>query len=73
MIFLLKNVRLQPGVYTVAVWMGAFASHEIDAAKYASSFEMEARREDVLYTSPFPGVYACEFDYKIKKDRGKGI
>ncbi|KKQ18770.1 MAG: ABC transporter related protein [Berkelbacteria bacterium GW2011_GWA1_36_9] len=72
-IFLLKNVRLQPGVYTVAVWMGAFASHEIDAAKYASSFEMEARREDVLYTSPFPGVYACEFDYKIKKDRGKGI
>lgn len=68
--FLLKNVRLRPGVYTIAIWMGAFANHEIDAAKYAASFEMEARREDVLYTSPFPGIYSCEFDYMVEK-RGK--
>lgn len=67
--FLLKNVRLKPGIYTVAVWMGAFANYEIDAAKYAASFEVDARREDILYTSPFPGVYSCEFDYKVEKEK----
>ena len=65
--FTLKNLRLKPGVYVVALWMGAFGSHEIDATKYATTFEMEPRREDILYTSPFPGVYSCEFDYKVEK------
>lgn len=65
--FLLKNVRLKPGNYIVGIWMGAFGNNEIDAVKYAASFEMEARRQDILYTAPFPGVYACEFDYEVKK------
>jgi hypothetical protein len=26
---------------------------------------MEARREDILYTTPFPGTYACDFDYMV--------
>jgi len=67
-VFSLKNVRLRPGNYIVAVWMGAYASHEIDAVKYADSFEVEARREDILYTAPYPGLYSCEFDYKVEKD-----
>lgn len=66
--FSLKNVRLRPGNYIVALWMGAYANHEIDAVKYAASFEVEARRQDVLYTAPFPGLYSCEFDYKVEKD-----
>lgn len=65
--FNLQNVRLKPGNYTVALWMGAFGSHEIDATKYATTFEVEARREDILYTNPFPGVYACEFNYEVEK------
>lgn len=68
--FLLKNVRLKAGTYLAGVWMGAFGNHEIDAVKYAASFQVEAKREDILYTSPFPGVYACEFEYKIEKDKG---
>ncbi len=65
--FLLKNVCLKPGIYMVGIWLGAFSSHEIDAVKYAASFEMGAKRENILYTNPFPGVYNCEFDYKVDK------
>lgn len=66
-IFSLKNVRLKAGVYLVGIWMGSFNTHEIDAVLYATSFKMEARREDTLYTAPFPGVYSCEFDYQVEK------
>lgn len=67
-IFSLKNVCLKPGAYMVGLWMGSFGNQEIDVVRYASAFEVEARREDILYTSPFPGVYVCEFDYEIKKN-----
>jgi len=63
--FRLKNVCLKPDVYTVGLWLGIFNVADIDGIRYATSFRAEARREDIRYTTPFPGVYACEFDYKI--------
>ena len=68
--FLLRNVRLKPDVYTVGLWLGVIGLEDIDGIRYATSFRMEARREDILYTTPFPGTYACEFDY-IVNDIGK--
>jgi len=61
--FRLRNVRLKPDLYTAALWLGIQNSADIDGIRYASTFRMEARREDILYTPPFPGVYMCEFDY----------
>jgi len=67
--FLLRNVRLKPDVYTVGLWLGVTNLEDIDGIRYATSFRMEARREDILYTTPFPGVYACEFDYTVNDIR----
>lgn len=65
--FLLKNVLLKPDCYTVGLWLGIANQEDIDGVRYATSFRMEARREDILYTQPFPGVYSCEFEHEILK------
>ncbi len=67
--FLLRNVRLKPDVYTVGLWLGVINLEDIDGIRYATSFRMEAKKEDILYTRPFPGVYACEFDYTLEDIR----
>ena len=61
--FRLRNVRLKPDLYTAGLWFGIQNLADIDGIRYATTFRMEARREDILYTPPFPGVYMCEFDY----------
>jgi lipopolysaccharide transport system ATP-binding protein len=64
--FLLRNLRLKPDVYTVGLWLGVLNQHDYDGVRYASSFRMEANREDIRYSTPFPGYYACEFDARIE-------
>jgi lipopolysaccharide transport system ATP-binding protein len=64
--FLLKNVLLKPDSYSAGLWLGVANQEDMDGVRYATSFRVEARREDILYTQPFPGVYACEFEYEIK-------
>lgn len=64
--FTLQNVCLKPDSYTVGLWMGIINQCDIDGVRYATSFRMDARHEDILYTNPFPGVYACEFKYEVK-------
>jgi lipopolysaccharide transport system ATP-binding protein len=63
--FLLHNVLLKPDAYTVGLWMGTLNQFDIDGVRYATLFRMDARHEDILYTSPFPGIYVCEYDYEI--------
>lgn len=63
--FTLKNVLLKPDVYTVGLWMGVINQFDIDGVRYATSFRMDARLEDILYTSPHPGMYCCEFEHEI--------
>ncbi len=65
--FFLKNVLLKPNVYTVGLWLGILNFADIDGIRYATSFQVEAQRKHILYTTPFPGVYACDFDYEINK------
>jgi lipopolysaccharide transport system ATP-binding protein len=63
--FRLRNVRLKPDLYTLGLWVGIQNLGDYDGVRHATSFRMEAKREDVLYTVPFPGVYACEFDARV--------
>lgn len=63
--FILRNVRLKPDVYTAGLWMGTINHSDIDGVRYATSFRVEARQKDILYTPPFPGVYSCEFEHEI--------
>ncbi len=63
--FTLKNVCLKPDIYTVGLWMGILNQFDLDGVRYATSFRIEARHEDILYTTPFPGVYSCEFKHEI--------
>jgi len=63
--FLLKNVRLKRDLYTVGLWLGILNVADIDGIRYATTFKMEAVREDILYAAPFPGVYACEFSCQV--------
>ncbi len=67
-VFHLHNLRLRPDLYTVGLWLGVQNVADIDGIRYATSFRIEARREDILYTPPFPGVYMCEFDYLPQAD-----
>ncbi len=64
--FKLQNVLLKPDTYTVSLWLGIANVADMDGVRYATSFKIEARREDILYTNPFPGVYSCEFDHEIQ-------
>jgi lipopolysaccharide transport system ATP-binding protein len=63
--FTLKNVRLKPDTYTAGLWMGVINQFDTDGVRYATSFRMEAKREDILYSPPFPGVYSCEFEHEV--------
>ena len=67
--FRLHDLRLKPDLYTVGLWIGVQNSVDIDGVRYATSFRMEARKEDVLYTAPFPGPYACAFESRIEAER----
>jgi len=64
--FNLQNVLLKPDTYTVGLWIGIANVADIDGVNYATSFEIEARRKDILYTNPFPGVYSCAFNNEIQ-------
>ena len=63
--FTLKNLRLKPDIYVVGLWMGILNQFDIDGVRHATSFRLDAKHEDILYTSPFPGVYSCEFEHEI--------
>jgi lipopolysaccharide transport system ATP-binding protein len=63
--FYLKNVRLRPGAYSAGLWLGILNMADMDGIQCATSFQIEPKREDTLYSTPFPGVYTCEFDHKI--------
>ncbi|WP_216292560.1 ABC transporter ATP-binding protein [Polynucleobacter sp. 15G-AUS-farblos] len=60
--FIAKNIRLKPDIYTIGLWLGRLNEADIDGIRYSTSFRLDARREDILYASPFPGIYSCEFD-----------
>jgi lipopolysaccharide transport system ATP-binding protein len=60
--FVAKNIRLKPDIYTIGLWLGRLNEADIDGIRYSTSFRLDARREDILYASPFPGVYSCEFE-----------
>jgi ABC-type polysaccharide/polyol phosphate transport system ATPase subunit len=65
--FRLKNVLLKPDSYSAGLWLGIANQEDMDGVRYATSFRIEARRQDIMYSQPFPGVYACEFEYEIKR------
>lgn len=64
--FRLKNLLLKPDTYTVALWIGVLNLADFDGVRYATMFRMEARRDDIRFTSPFPGAYACDFEHDIR-------
>ena len=66
--FLLRNLRLKPDLYTVGLWLGVINQRDYDGVRYASTFRMEANRDDIRYSAPFPGYYACEFDSRIEPE-----
>jgi lipopolysaccharide transport system ATP-binding protein len=64
--FLLKNVLLKPDLYSAGLWLGIANQEDMDGVRFATSFRVEPRRGDILYSQPFPGVYLCDFEHEIK-------
>jgi hypothetical protein len=64
--FVLHNLRLKPDLYTVGLWLGIQNQGDYDGVRYASAFRIEPNREDIRYSAPFPGFYACEFDAHVE-------
>ena len=64
--FRLKKLLLKPDTYTIGLWLGILNHADYDGVRHATMFRMEARREDVLFTNPFPGPYACDFDHFVR-------
>lgn len=67
--FHLENVSLKPDVYVVGLWLGVLNIADIDGVRNATSLKVEARREDILYTQTFPGVYACALSCHIRESQ----
>lgn len=70
--FVLRNVLLNGGNYTAGLWLGIANQEDIDGVRYATSFRVEHRREDILYSTPFPGPYVCEFSHTVDVHEGSG-
>lgn len=64
--FTLRNLRLKPDVYTAGLWVGIQNVADYDGIRYATSFRTQPSREDVRFTAPFPGPYACEFESRVE-------
>ena len=61
-IFLAKDLRLKPGIYVIGLWVGRLNECDIDGVRYSTSFRMESKRIDTLFTNAFPGIYSCDFN-----------
>jgi len=64
-VFILRNVRLKPDIYTIGLWAGIQNGVDMDGVRYATTFRVEPQKEDILYTAPFPGPYSCAFDLQV--------
>jgi hypothetical protein len=63
--FSLKNVLLNENTYVVGLWLGISNIEDIDGIRYSTSFKLESRKQDILYTKPFPGFYLCDYEFEI--------
>lgn len=64
--FRLKNLLLNAGLYTAGLWLGIANQEDIDGVRYATSFRIDSRRDDIKYSPPFPSPYVCEFHHEIR-------
>ena len=67
--FRLHEMRLRQGLYTVGLWMGILNDSDIDVVQSATSFRMEARMEDIRYTTPFPEHTSAIFGTPFARSR----
>lgn len=71
--FRLRNLLLKGGIYTAGLWLGITNQEDIDGVRYATSFRVEHRREDVMYAPPFPGWYVCDFSHTITLENSETV
>lgn len=63
--FLLHDLLLRPGEYTLGVWIGRTNAEDIDGILHAVSFTVESALDSVQHSANFPGLYQCRFDASI--------
>lgn len=63
--FVLCQLLLKPGQYSVGLWMGKRNVCDIDGITYAARFTVEQRAEDIHYDQVFPGPYQCRFQVRV--------
>jgi len=64
--FILKNVLLKPGDYTLGIWIGNSNIENIDGIDHVKQFRVEYNPNISNAYYKFPGIYLCNFDYKIE-------
>ena len=63
--FLLRDLLLKPGQYSIALWLGWQAMGIIDHVEHAATLNIMEGEESRQHTIVFPGVYLCRFEHEV--------
>jgi lipopolysaccharide transport system ATP-binding protein len=63
--FSLYNLLLRPDTYIIGIWMGRRSVETIDWVEAATSVTIQKDLQTAKSPEEFPGVYLCEFTYRI--------
>ena len=63
--FVLRDVRLKPGTYTLGLWLGRAHVEEIESIEAAHQLVVVDPTSAAHHTESFPGPYQCAFELNI--------
>ena len=65
--FILQELLLKPGRYSVELWLGRAAAEDMDYVREAGVLDMQEDIEQIQHSEVFPGSYQCRFTHRISK------
>jgi len=63
--FVLRDVLLRPGKYTVSVWLGRQSMEVLDHVENAATLDFMENNESNQHLINYPGVYLCRFENHV--------
>ncbi len=65
--FILQELLLKPGRYSVELWLGRAAAEDMDYVREAGVIDVQDDIEQIKHSEVFPGSYQCRFTHQISK------
>jgi len=65
--FVLHELLLKPGRYSIELWLGRGGAEDIDFVRNAGVIDIHENVKNANHTETFPGIYQCRFSHQIFK------